>query len=211
MVALKSTPKSDLVIQYHRNFHQCWHDASTRSKGQTMLSITPYLRSPGLAIALPAILLSGCTSPQANYPSLAIRDAERVQGSLQPPIALVGPPVEAPLSADLAQRLAQLQSSAASAHRAFMGAAPGARRIVEAASGADVTDDRWASAQIALASLESARSQAAVPLGDLDLLHANAAIALEQRAAITETRDAVTGLVAQEDAILTSLRAEMPS
>lgn len=92
-----------------------------------------------------------------------------------------------------------------------MDAAPGTRRLVEAAAGTDVTNDRWASAQVALASLESARSQSAVPLGDLDLLHADAAIALEQRATIEETRAAVTGLIAQEDAILANLRGKTPS
>lgn len=211
MVALKSTPKSDLAIQYRGNFHQCWHDASSRSKDHAMLSRTPYLRLPGLAIVLSAILLSGCASQQGRYPSLAIRDAERVQGSLQPPASSAESSVESPLSADLVRRLAQLQSSATSAHRAFMDAAPGTRRLVEAAAGTDVTNDRWASAQVALASLESARSQSAVPLGDLDLLHADAAIALEQRAAIEETRAAVTGLIAQEDAILANLRGKTPS
>lgn len=115
------------------------------------------------------------------------------------------------MSAEFAQRLTQLQGSAASAHRAFTDAAPGTARLVDAAAGSNVTSDRWAIAQVALASLESARSQAAVPLGDLDLLHADAAIALDQRKAIEDARDAVTGMIAQEDAILAGLRGKMPS
>lgn len=90
-----------------------------------------------------------------------------------------------------------------------MDAAPETARLVNAAAGTDVTSNRWASAQIALASLESARSQAAVPLGDLDLLHANAAIALEQRQAIQAARTAVIGLIAEEDAILSDLRGKI--
>lgn len=160
-------------------------------------------------MALPAILLSGCATPQAAYPSLAIRDAERVQGSFGAEAGSAPTAVETPLSADLAARLAQLQTAATSAHRAFLTAAPSAARLVNAASGAAITNDRWASAQVALASLESARSQTAVPLGDLDLMHADAALALQQRGEIQDTRDAVTSLIAEEDAILSNLRAKM--
>lgn len=162
-----------------------------------------------MAIALAAILLSGCAAPKAAYPSLAIRDVERVEGSFEPENALVEPIVEAPPAAELVERLAQLQNAAASAHRSFMASAPEATRLVNAAAGTDVTSNQWASAQIALASLESARSQAAVPLGDLDLLHADAAIALEQRQAIQTTRTAVIGLIAEEDAILSNLRGKI--
>lgn len=162
-----------------------------------------------MAIGLAAILLSGCAAPKAAYPSLAIRDVERVEGSFDAAAALVEPLAESPPSADLVERLAQLQTAAASAHRSFMDAAPETARLVNAAAGTDVTSNRWASAQIALASLESARSQAAVPLGDLDLLHANAAIALEQRQAIQAARTAVIGLIAEEDAILSDLRGKI--
>lgn len=211
MAALKSTPKSVLPIQFCRNFHRRWQDAGTRSKDHGMIFPAPYLRLPGLAIALSAILLTGCASPQASYPSLATRDAERVPGSPGTAAAPGQPQAELPPSADLVQRLAQLREAAASAHRAFMDAAPATARLVEAAAGTDVTSDRWASAQIALASLESARSQAAVPLGDLDLLHADAAVAFEQRKAIDGAREDVTGMIAQQDAVLAGLRGKMPS
>ena len=163
-----------------------------------------------MAIALSAFLLASCASSQATYPSLAIRDAERVQGSFDPAVTPAQPAVETPASADLVQRLAQLRTAATSAHRAFMDASPGAARLVSAAAGSDVTSNQWASAQVALASLDSARSQAAVPLGDLDLMHADASVALEQRDIIEETRQMVTGLIAQEDAILAQLRGKMP-
>lgn len=176
-----------------------------------MISPAPYLRLPVLAIVLSAILLTGCASPQASYPSLATRDAERVPGSPGTAAAPGQPLAELPPSADLVQRLALLREAAASAHRAFMDAAPATARLVEAAAGTDVTSDRWASAQVALASLESARSQAAVPLGDLDLLHADAALAFEQRKAIDGAREDVTGMIAQQDAVLAGLRGKMPS
>ena len=164
-----------------------------------------------MAIGLTAILLTACAGQSDSYPSLAIRDVERVEGgrvegSFQPETAALEPIAESPPSADLVERLAQLQNTAASAHRSFMAEAPEATRLVNAAAGTDVTSDRWAGAQVALASLDSARSQAAVPLGDLDLLHADAAIAFEQRQAIQAARMAVIGLIAEEDAILSDLR-----
>lgn len=180
-----------------------------------MTQSAPYLRSPVYAIALSAILLSGCAASSGAYPSLAIRDAERVQGSFAadavPAPSIIPPIVEASPSADLVTRLAQLQAAAGSAHRAFLGQAPEAGRLVNAAADASITSDSWSSAQIALASLEAARSQAAVPLGDLDLMHADAALALEQRGAIEDTRDAVTKIIAEEDAILSNLRGKLAS
>ncbi len=169
-----------------------------------------YLRLPGLAAANLAILLPGCASPQANYPSLAIRDAERVQVTPET-IPPAQPAAQPPLSAELVQRIAQLQTSASNAHSTFLNAVQGTERLVDAAAGSDETSNRWASAQIALASLESLRSLAAVPLGDLDLLHADAALALDQRKIIEDARAAVVGMIAQEDAILAGLRAKMPS
>lgn len=174
-----------------------------------MLRIAPYRRSRQMAIGLTAILLTACAGQKETYPSLAIRDVERVEGSFQPETASLEPVAESPPSADLVERLAQLQNTAASAHRSFMAAAPETTRLVNAAAGTDVTSDRWAGAQVALAGLDSSRSQAAVPLGDLDLLHADAAIALEQRQAIQAARMAVIGLIAEEDAILSDLRDKM--
>jgi hypothetical protein len=171
----------------------------------------PYLRHPDLAIALTAILLSGCAAPGAVYPSLAVRDAERVQGSFQTEPGPVSPAMAAPLSADVTERLTQLQAAAASAHRRFLDAAPGATRLVNAAAGASIASDSWSSAQVALAGLDSARSQAAVPLGDLDLMHAEASLSLSQSGAIGQARELVASMIAQQDTILSALRGKLAS
>lgn len=184
---------------------------NTQAKDYDMLVPSPYPRRPGLAIALSLILLSACAAPQATYPSLSIRDAERIQGSFETGVGPSTSIVATPLSADITDRLTQLQATAASAHRKFLNAAPGASRIVNAASGASIASDRWSSAQVALADLESVRSQAAVPLGDLDLMHAQASIALDQRESITRARESVTSMIAEQDAILSVLRAKLPS
>lgn len=165
----------------------------------------------GAALTLLALLLSGCAAPEGKYPSLAIRDAERVDGSSAVVTAPITPSAEIPLSGAVTARLAQLQAAATTAHQTFLNAVPAATRLVSAASGAGVTTDRWADAQIALANLDSARSQAAIPLADLDVLHADAVLALEHHSRIVETRAAVIAMIAEQDRILSNLRSRMPS
>lgn len=157
-----------------------------------------------LALPLLALALSACAAGSDRYPSLAIRDAERVQGSFEPDAAEAPAPLPAAPSAELLARLAQLREEAASAHREFLAAVPAAARLA-AAAGA-VGSDSWASAQVALADLDSARSKAAVPLGDLDVLFVDATLAAEQREAIAVTRAEVVGLIGEEDAVLARLR-----
>ncbi len=158
-----------------------------------------------------ATILSGCASAGDKYPSLAIRDAERVTGTFETDTAIAPVAVPVPASADLVQRLARLRADATKAHDDFMQAAPRATSLVNAARGAAVASDSWASAQVALADLDSMRSLAAVPLGDLDLLHSDAAVSFESSGAITDTRAEVIALVSELDAVLNQLRAKMPA
>lgn len=167
---------------------------------QALLRIAP------LVLAAP---LAACAAGSGDYPSLAIRDAERVEGAFEPAPAQEPAPPPAEPSADLLQRLSQLRAAASSAHQAFLEAAPDARRKVEAARGTGVESNLWAAAQVALADLDSARSQTAVALGDLDLMFADATLAFELRAPIADTRGEVAEMIAQEDAILTELRAAL--
>lgn len=167
---------------------------------QALLRIAPLL------VAVP---LAACASGGGDYPSLAIRDAERVQGSFEPAASGEAPPAPAAPSADLTERLAQLRTEAASAHQAFLDAAPGARRAVAAGRGAGVESDSYAEAQVALADLDSHRSRAAVSLGDLDLLFADATLAFEIREPIAAARDEVTAMIAEEDAVLAELRGAL--
>lgn len=166
-----------------------------------------------LSTGLSTGLLTGCANGQGSYPSLAIRDAERISGTLAAVNEPAPPAIDAPapLSQNIVVRLAQLQSQASRAHKAFLGSAPAATRMVNAASGSDVTTDRWASAQIALADLESTRSVAAVPLGDLDVLFTDATLENTQRDAISAARDSVVAMISEEDRILAALRNRLPS
>lgn len=159
-----------------------------------------------------AILLAGCsvTAPE-RYPSLAVRDVERVQGDFEPvePARLDVPPVEVDKGANLADRLAELVAQARSAHTGFLKAVPATEKLVGAASGSSVGSDSWAAAQVALADLDSARSTAAISLGDLDILFTAATVQAEDAAAIATARESVIALVAEEDMVLERLRARV--
>jgi len=165
--------------------------------------------NPFVAFAL--LALAGCASTGDRYPSLSIRDAERVAGEFA--VAPAAPQVAPlpPIAPETAGLLGQLRATAAAAHRDFLAAVPGARRDVSAARGTGVTDDRWATAQVALADLDSARSDAAIALGDLDLLFADAALAQELRDEIVVVRAEVTGLIAEQDRVLAELRGSLGS
>jgi hypothetical protein len=162
--------------------------------------------APVLASIL-ALGLTACASTAGKYPSLAIRDAERVQGTFEPDAAPTPAPAPPPPSAELVARLGQLVDDASRAHRTFTAAVPGAQRAVAAAGGTG--SDSWASAQVALADLDAARSKAAVPLGELDVLYIDATLAAEQRAAIGAAREQVVGMIGEEDAVLARLRGRL--
>lgn len=159
-----------------------------------------------------ACLLGACASPQADYPKLSIREAERVEGQFATGerARLDVPPLDIDLTGDLEARLASLVTAAEQAHEDFLAARPRASELVTAAVGSNAGSDQWASAQVALAELDSARSLAAIPLGDLDALYTAARVSAEDVAAIDIARGEVIALMAEEDAILADLRGKMP-
>ena len=165
------------------------------------------MTSRALYPALLAVLLAACATPSGEYPSLALRDAERVEGSFEPDTAQAPPPAPSPPSADLLARLAQLRKAAASAHSEFLSGVPAAERLARAAG--SIGSDSWASAQVALAGLDSARSETAIALGDLDVLYIDATLAADQREAIGAARAEVVRLVGEEDETLARLRARL--
>lgn len=162
-------------------------------------------------LALPALgvlALSACASPSADYPSLAIRDVERARGQFEPiavdPIAV--PEVPVSYEGSLEERLAGLVGAARSAHQRFVASAPAARRTVAATGRTAVGSSAWGAAQVALADLDSIRSDTAIALADLDILYIAAAIAAEDRAQIDAARSLVIELVEEEDELLAELR-----
>ena len=156
-------------------------------------------------MVISAPLIVGCAQSSADYPSLAIRDFERVQGSFDAPDAqpVIAP---APLPEEKSARIAALRDQLGAAHSRFMAEAPSARSAVRAAAGTTVGDDRWGTAQVALASLDSQRSQAAEVLADFDLLFADTTLAFEQREDVGKARNEAEARLREEDAILAELR-----
>tara|TARA_R110002072_G_scaffold38314_18_gene110997 strand:- start:6888 stop:7388 length:501 start_codon:yes stop_codon:yes gene_type:complete len=164
-----------------------------------------------LLSALAALTLSACASSGGDYPSLAIRDVERARGRFEPiavdPIAV--PEVPVAYEGSLQERLAMLVEAARSAHQRFVASLPAARRTVASAGRAAIGSTAWGASQVALADLESIRSDAAIPLADLDILHIAASVASEDRGQIDTARSAVIALVEEEDEALAELRARV--
>ncbi len=165
---------------------------------------------------LPAIagsaLLGACAGTSSSeYPSLAIRDVERAEGNFAPVATqtLAVPEIDLDRSAPQSEQLASLLGQAREAHARFLVSQPIAERRVGAAAASSVGSDAWAAAQVALADLDSIRSQAAVPLGDLDILYTASTIQAEEVQAVADAREQVIELVAKEDAVLERLRERL--
>ena len=151
--------------------------------------------------------LGACATPAEEYPSLALRDAERVAGTLQPaqPAPYVPPPTPAPVL----DRLEQLAAEAASAHQAFLAEAPQVRGAVAAARGAEPGAESWARAQVALAGLETTRSRAMIALADLDRIYVDAAVDGTELTRIAFTRDRVASQVGEQNAAIEDMLRDL--
>jgi hypothetical protein len=161
-------------------------------------------RAPVLLLLL---LVPACATPAQDYPSLALRDAERVTGTFEPePPAPYVPPAT---PAAVIDRLAQLAADAAAADRAFQAAAPDARAAVGAAGG-EFGGDGWARASVAVAGLEAARSKAMIALADLDRLMIDAALEGGELDRIVAVRDGVTAQVQAQNATVAGLLERLP-
>lgn len=154
----------------------------------------------------PAALLAACATP-GDYPSLAQRPAERVEGTFTPDTDAPAAPAPVAPSPDLSARLAESVNIAEAAHREFRAATPAAERLARAAGATG--SDSWAATQVALSDLDSIRSRVAVTLADLDTLWVDATVEPGPRAAIGAARRTVESLVAQEDTVLARLRGRL--
>lgn len=168
--------------------------------------------SPLIACVATILPLSGCAADYTTYPSLARRSAERVSGTIAvaPPVAAPQPPAPPP-SADLVTLLGQLGDRAQAAHHEFTGRRARAEQLVAAAGKSPVGSDGWAQASVALADLETARSQAMIALADLDELYTAARVEGGEATTIAATRDRVIDLIGEEDIVLAQLRGRIAS
>ena len=165
-----------------------------------------------IAILFPLALLAACASSgSGKYPSLATRPGERVSGTAEP-VAAPAPP---PATATTGSRIARLRTQAQTAHARFGERRASAATLSVAAKGSAVGSEAWSVAQIALASLEAARSEAMIALADLDSLYVdakNAAVMTDGSGdvdAIGAAREDVIAMIGEEDATLANLRGRL--
>jgi hypothetical protein len=159
-----------------------------------------------LLIALACAATAACASGPDAYPSLAIRDAERVSGTLQP----AQPYVPTPAAPVVLQNAQALVDQAEGAHESFRRQLDGVRNAAQAARGAGIGSERWAVASVAIAGLETERSRAMIALADLDRMAVAAATeggALDELAAAQARVDAIVAQQSAEiDGLLAALR-----
>jgi hypothetical protein len=151
--------------------------------------------------------LAACASAQSQYPSLAIRPAERATGSMQP---IPAEPVLTPLPQPALDRVSQLVADARSNHQGFLAQVAGARSAISGGRGAAVGSEAWARAEAALADVRAARSKTMVPLADLDRLLIDAGTNGEATDSIAAARDEIEGLLETEDRTVAELSANLP-
>ena len=165
-----------------------------------------------LLLAPVALLALSACATHSRYPSLAMRDFERVEGNAAPvePENTVTP-APAPLPSGFGERLTELRRQADASHAEFLRRASNARSRSNAAAGAAQGSTRWSDAIVAISDVESARSDTMFVLAELDsMLALGAAERADSGAAaglpqIAATRDSVAALVAEEDRILVEL------
>lgn len=162
------------------------------------------------SLAVAAILLSGCAT-KVDYPSLARRDVERVTGTLSPvaaePAVPASPP---PPDAAISARLSRLVQQARAANTRFGEKRGRAERLVGQAAGSAMGSEGWAIASIAVAELESARSDAMIAMASIDEIHAADAIAHYNEPsgdapAIAAAREQVAALISEQDQTVNAL------
>lgn len=154
-----------------------------------------------------ATLAGGCARNPELFPSLSIRDEERVSGVFQP--VEVEPVTHAPPSATTLGRIGQLRAEAAQAHRKFATTVERARSPIAEARAAGRDTDAWSIAEIAIADAESARSETMVALADLDSIYVAAELEAGEITEIEAARTEVAGMVAQEDRQIDAMHAAL--
>jgi len=163
----------------------------------------PSRTAPFLALAAAAIALAGCTKDEGLYPSLTIRDQERVTGTFTPVEA--APYVPPAPGAETLGRVGRLRADAQAAHTRFLAVAERTRGTAAAGRGAEEGSEAWSVAQVAIAELSSARSDTMIPLAELDILYVTAETDGIGTAEIEQARGEVEGLVAAEDRTINGL------
>lgn len=156
------------------------------------------------ALFLPSVLtLAACASSQGDYPSLALRDAER--GVRTPSTAGLALPDPAPPSPQVLTQIVAAVEAAQGAHARFLAALPAARGAVSTGGRAAVDSTAYAAALIALGNLQSISSGTAFALADLDALLAARSNDLRTTQAVADAQARVAALLEEETTAIAAL------
>ena len=183
-----------------------------------------HLAKPTSTLAMAGLIafgatLGGCAGAKENYPSFAIPKSSGEAGriSMRFPAFAVKDPADPgkgaePLPEELDARLAAINARALKADEAFSADAPMTDRLTQAAALADESSEEWAEAQVSLASLTAHHGVGRLALAELDLIAANARIALaepETIADIAALQDEIAARLDQQAQTLGAMSAKL--
>lgn len=126
------------------------------------------LRPLIFALAPCAAMLSGCAVPSQRYPSLLPRSVEQ-QPAAAPALA-DSPATAIPADPALDAQIATIEAALAASAQSFTPAEQRATAAAHEAKGSATGSETWLTAQSAMASLDSLRSQSLTALSDLERL-----------------------------------------
>jgi len=161
------------------------------------------------ALILPTMLLLQACSTRDGYPSLAIRDSERVNMSMAAPEASLFTPAPAPQA--MIDTLDLLAANAVAANGRFLAATGGVEASVEQAAGSAIGSEEWAVAQVEIAGLESLRSDTMLALADIDRIFVASVVDGAEFDAAAKTRNEIALMIAEQDRVISSLLATLGS
>jgi hypothetical protein len=121
-----------------------------------------------LIIAMPALMLAGCTTMEGDFPSLSKRPFETdtpVDDPAEKPV-----PLTTALPAELERQTNALVARARKAHSDFENALGAARSTAQSASGSATGSESWVNAHMVLSRADGRRADALAALGEMDQL-----------------------------------------
>ncbi|MEL6529056.1 MAG: hypothetical protein AAFQ27_03790 [Pseudomonadota bacterium] len=154
-----------------------------------------------LPLSCSALLLAACAGSSDKYPSLAVRDVERLQGQFTP--TTPDPePIRPIVSED---QLVALVMQARDAEQRFRKASIPAMVLAGTARDQSMESSARQQALVALADLSTIRSDTAIALAELDLLRAEAKTNLAPTDRIEAAMTEVVAILEGQDGTLAGI------
>ena len=180
------------------------HDNSLKG---IMMNGQPTFMKTAATACLTCLILSGCAASADRYPSLAVRDAERVSGEFTP--AASSTPAPAPSYTTDPDRISGAVEAAMNAHQQFEARGPATLSLVQEAGADLANEDARSRALVAMAGLRTLHGQTVGALANLDQLEIEAASVFAPVEDIRLAQSRIAQIVSEQDAVLAILAAEM--